>query len=149
MGICDIEYNWFTSYLTSRKQLVRIDNCESTAKEVTVGVPQGSLLSVLLFKLFVNDMHKSLKFSTGILYADDTTIFIISKSVRFLITKMQFKLNSISHWLKLNRLKVNVKKTKSVLFNREGLSPNIHLEIDDEEIEAVKEYKLLGIHLDS
>ena len=47
----------------------------SEKREVTFGIPQGSILGPLPFILYVNELHKSLKHSYSILLADDTNIF--------------------------------------------------------------------------
>ena len=92
---------------------------------------------------------KSLRFATSILYADDTTIFIIGNSLRFLRIKMQSDLNSLSEWLNVNSLKLNVARTKAVIFNAEGLFPQVTLEIDHQMIECVTEFKFLTLILDN
>ena len=81
IGICDKELQWFTNYLTNRRQLVQLGGCLSDMATIAVGVPQGSLLGVLLFEILINDVVKSLKFCSSILYADDTTLFLIGRSV--------------------------------------------------------------------
>ena len=55
-GANDLSLKWFGSYLTERKQIVRINGCCSTSKQLFQGVPQGSILGPILFLLFVNDM---------------------------------------------------------------------------------------------
>ena len=93
-------------------------------------------------------MCKCLKFSNAILYADDTTIFIVGHSLKFMKTKMHHDLAWLSEWLRLNNLKLNVRKTKCILFNKQGLLPNVHLMIDNEEIQTVETFKFLGVYLD-
>ena len=76
------------SYMRNRRQFTRIDKNVSEFCKLNVGVQQGSLLGVLLFQLVINDLPGCLKFSTSILYADDTTIFVYGKSIRFLKLKI-------------------------------------------------------------
>ena len=125
-----------------------INNESSNLENISVGVAQGSLLGVLLFKLYINDIHTSLRYCNSILYADDTTIFVVGKYLRFLRTKMQFDLDKLYEWLKVNRLKLNVAKTKSMVFSREGLNPNVELIIDKQYIETVSSFKFLGVIFD-
>ena len=149
LGINGSELDWLTSYLSLRKQHVEIENFCLENIDVDVGIPQGSLLRVLLFQLHINDLPKSLRYCSSILYADDTTIYLIGNSLRFMKLKVQHDLNQLSAWLRLNCLKLNVKKTKLLLFNREGLKLYIDLEVDGESIEMVFELKFLGITLDA
>ena len=81
LGVGDVELDWFRNYLNNRMQCVTINKSVSPLREVNTGVPQDSLLGVLLFQLTVNDMHKCLRFSKSVLYADDTTIPLSGNSV--------------------------------------------------------------------
>ncbi len=68
---------WHTilwSYLTSRKQYVDKDDVKSEMLMVTTGVPQGSILSPLLFIIYVNDIANASNLFKFIIYADGTTL---------------------------------------------------------------------------
>ena len=93
-------------------------------------------------------MFQCLRYCLSILYADDTTIFLVGHSLKFLKLKVQSDLANMSMWLRLNNLKLNVQKTKCVIFNHEGLFPNVELMVDDEVIEVVPAFKFLGVILD-
>ena len=80
LGVHDLELQWFTSYLTNQSQFTMMNGVESNMKKANTGVPQGSLLGVVLFQVIINDMYKCLRYSTCILYADDTTIYVIGRS---------------------------------------------------------------------
>ena len=148
MGVEGVALDWFRDFLTNRKHYVAINNCKSDQKTMDIGVAQGSTLSVLLFQLLINDLPKCLKFCTGILYADDTTIFVIGRSLKFLRMKMNKNLENLSDWLSVNRLKLNVKKTKVVLFNKENLNPHVDITFEGMEIECLQQFRFLGVLLD-
>ena len=75
-GIRGNMHKWFKSYLSFRVQFVEYNNCHSDNKQITHGVPQGSILGPLLFILYINDFSKASDLLFSILFADDTSVFI-------------------------------------------------------------------------
>ena len=73
-GIRNSTLNWFRSYLTNRTQYIEIDGIKSNSRALLTGVPQGSILSPLLFIIHMNDINKVSSKFDFILYADDTTM---------------------------------------------------------------------------
>ena len=74
--------DWFSSYLSNRKQYVIYNNEKSTMEKLTCGVPQGSILGPLLFILYVNDIVNTSSVLDFVLFADDTTILYFMKILR-------------------------------------------------------------------
>ena len=70
-GICN---NWFSSYLSNRKQYTQVNDHRSSLKEITCGVPQGSILGPILFLTYINDISNSRELNL-LSFADDTTIY--------------------------------------------------------------------------
>ena len=79
-GIRGIALQWFKDYLTNRKQYVSFNNYSSCFKDITCGVPQGSILGPLLFILYVNDIVNCSEVLYFIPFADDTNIFYSCKN---------------------------------------------------------------------
>lgn len=152
-GVRGKELLWFKNYLTDRKQCVVINGTTSNYLPVRSGVPQGSILGPLLFCLFINDIS-NLKLSEKTklcLYADDTAIFCKSKSENELQCLAQSQFEIICKWLKLNKLILNVSKTKVMLFGRKCKMKNAKLDLyyDEHKLEKVDTFKYLGVVLDS
>ena len=74
-GIKDEALLWFNTYLTNRKQQVKINNSNSDFKHISCGVPQGSILGPLLFLLFINDLPLCTNDVFTDFYADNTTLY--------------------------------------------------------------------------
>ena len=78
-GITGIENKWFKSYLKNRTQCVSVNGTISDPNTILSGVPQESILGLLLFLLFINDMSDSIINPTVDMYADDTLICFLSQ----------------------------------------------------------------------
>lgn len=118
LGIRGIALEWFTSYLTERKQKVCLGDYESTLAEVAFGVPQGSVLGPTLFLLYVDGLC-SLKLDNAQIYAyaDDTAIIFLGKSWKEAYSAAEVGMQKVTRWLQHNLLTLNVKKTKVLNFS--------------------------------
>ena len=74
-GVRGVMQHWFKSYLSNRKQQVSIKNCSSSMLNITLGVPQGSVLGEVFFLLYTKDMYRSSNQMRFVHFADDTTVF--------------------------------------------------------------------------
>ena len=116
-GIRDNSLKLFESYLDNRTQYVCIDNISSSTSPKHNGVPQGSILGPLLFLIYVNDMAVSSKLFNFIMYADDTTLLSTLRIDTFDLTIINKELEEIFRWLTANKLSLNVRKTKYMIFH--------------------------------
>ena len=94
-GIRGLPHEWFSSYITNRKQYVKIGNVESSLKTITCGVPQGSTLGPLLFLLYINDLPRSSKKLTFRIFADDTNMFYSTRDPEQLQSIINEELGSL------------------------------------------------------
>ena len=149
-GIRDVAFSWFKSYLTNRKQFVHLYGIDSKIKNITCGVPQGSVLGPLLFQLYINDLpniSKKLKFY---LFADDTNIYFEASDLVLLEKIVNKELQKLYEWLCLNRLSLNISKTNFVIFHAINKpNNNVTILINKQAIHEVKYVKYLGILIDS
>ena len=98
-GFRGVINDWFRSYLTDRKQKVVINGFESESKNLLHGVPQGSVLGPILFLIYINDLHRCIKYSTTYHFADDTNLLHISNDYKSLQCKVNYDLFSLHKWL--------------------------------------------------
>ena len=113
-GIGGPALDWFSSYLTGRQQYIELDGVSSDLLPLSTGVPQGSILGPLLFLIYMNDMPNASEAFKYILYADDTTLFNTIQISVGAPLDINNQLAKISDWLAVNKLSLNVKKTKFV-----------------------------------
>ena len=115
--IWDIALQWFKSYLDNRKQYVYINGEASQLKDVTCGVPQGSVLGPLLFLIYINDLPNISKVLWLFLFADDTNIYYEAESHGKLEQVINKELKKLDTWLVVNRLSLNIDKTNFIMFH--------------------------------
>ncbi len=108
---------WLSDFLVGRVIKVNIDGFHSSEIHPKAGVPQGSVLSPLLFIIYVNDMpdpkHRQ---STKSQFADDMGLWAISKNPRIAATLLQKDLDKLARWCARWRIKLNPEKTKCIVF---------------------------------
>ena len=114
-GITGTALNWFESYLSNRKQFVRIGNHDSEMINISSGVPQGSILGPILFLIFFNDLPNSTLLKI-LLFCDDTTILASGKNLNELVEFVNFELQKISQWFRANDMSLHPCKTKFTVF---------------------------------
>ena len=111
------------SVLTSRKEnsLSVYKNNMSSIKEILTGVPQGPVLGWLLFLIYINDLHKSIRFSKTYHFADDTIIIKSNPLLDRLSKQVNKSLSHLTNWLRAKKLSFKVKKTEPVIFRPQKL----------------------------
>ena len=149
-GIRGLASHWLTSYLSSRKQYVCIENdvC-SNDKTILCGVPQGSILGPILFLLYINDLPNisdKLKF---ILFADDTNIFYTDKNISIVHKVLNVELEKLNLWFKVNKLSLNIDKTNFMVFSNSNIDNCESIKINGIIINRVYVTKFLGVLIDS
>lgn len=116
-GIRGKSPDWFKSYLNDRKQFVSINGHSSSLCNIKHGVNQGSVLGVLLFLLYINDLPNISKLLNFFLFADDTNIYFESDNATDLSKTINKELRKVKSWIDCNKLVINIDKTNYVLFH--------------------------------
>ena len=122
-GLRGLAFHWLETYLSKRKQFVVINDTQSDISDLyEYGVPQGSVLGLILFLLFINDLHKSLNNIVIKLFADDTNCFISDKDFNSLKRLAEIELSKLQKWINANKLTINFdpKKSSNCIFKPKG-----------------------------
>ncbi len=150
LGIKNNELNWFTNYLSNRQQCTVINNVYSDYMQISVGVPQGSILGPLLFICFINDLPNVIAQSKIVLYADDTAILYNAKTSSEVNTVLNEEISHVASWMYRNKLTVNASKTKVMMFGSQRKTKNCVLDVNlnNVKLEQVSAFKYLGLWFD-
>lgn len=136
------------SFLVNRKFRAKIQKTYSTVRTLEAGVPQGSVLSPILYSLFTRDIPKTPKSQLAV-YADDTAILARSKSPALLNRYLQDATTAIELWMSKWLIKVNPEKSSALFVTRKRIQPTTHVKMFGENINWVKQVKYLGVMFDS
>ena len=153
-GIRGLAQAWFASYLKNRKMRSKCTP-ESTGKveyssyyQVDHGTPQGSCLGPLLFIIFTNDFHLTIKNANSLLFADDTTLYQSHRKLSYLKWMMEEELKCTMDWFRANQLTLNLSKTVCILFSHNPKITSIELNLDTIQLTSVEYTKFLGMWVD-
>lgn len=124
LGISKTLLTWITSFLSNRKQKVKIQDTLSDYQSVISGVPQGSVLGPTLFLIYINDLTDNIKNSQIYLFADDAKIFNYSENSHLL----QTDLDILHKWAQSWQLKINYDKCASLYLGHKNPKHNYTFE---------------------
>ena len=153
-GVNGTALAWFSSYLTNRNQYVELNSVKSSLLPIKTGVPQGSILGPLLFLIYMNDIPQASSYFDFILFADDTSLksFINTRISNITKNHISYSINlelaKVNDWLAVNKLSLNVKKTKFMVFHttQKNILPYVpELEIGGVSIDRVSNFNFLGL----
>ena len=106
-------------------------------QNINCGVPQGSLLGPVLFIIYINDFCKSSDVLSFILFADDSNLFYSNKNPNTLVNVVNSELSKVTQWIRVNKLSLNLQKTKYMLFSNSIDTLPMDIMFDDTALEVV------------
>ena len=142
------------SYLHERIQTVYMEGKYSEFRDITVGVPQGSILGPLLFCIYINDLSLQISDPDAILelFADDSTLHTASNDINEIHNTLQNSINEVQDWCEHNRMILHPDKSKSMIITtrqkRQLYDLKLNLTIHNLPIEQVHHHKVLRIIID-
>ena len=133
------------SYLSDRFQRVRINASFSSWKDISSGVPQGSILGPHLFNIYSNDLFLFLLLDIAN-YADDNSLFSCADTIPSVISQLQTDSENLLRWITNNGMKANPDKFHLLLSE---INPEYSVTVDGFEIKNSKYENLVGIKIDN
>ncbi len=137
--------SWIKDFLVNRPQQVKLGHHLSSIRTLSTGLPQGCVLSPLLYSLYTFDCSPIHPENIIVKFADDTTVALITEGNEEAYRDEVLKLEE---WCASNNLALNISKTKELIldFRRNSDAPS-PLYINGERVERVNAFKFLGVHI--
>ena len=138
------------SYLSNRKQRIKLGIERSSWRETVKGVPQGSGLGPLIFNIFINDIFEFITQCRIMNYADDNTIYTFNHNADTVINMLQHDSKIAVKWFADNFMQANPSKFQFIFLNPSRTQGYIEtsLPIFDIHIDRSDQVKLLGVTID-
>ena len=134
-----------SEYLSDRMQRTKVGNSYSSWRQIIFGFPQGSILGVLLFNIYINDLFLSLPDIDMANYADDNSPYELNDSINDVVEKLREDSRYLLEWFERNYLVPNPDKWHLLLGNT---GENLSICIQNNIISNTDNEKILGVYFD-
>ena len=135
------------SYLTNRKQKVKVNESFSEWVNIIIGIPQGSILDPLPFNIFINDLFLAVADHDLCNFADDNT-YKCRRSLEEAQREIENHSIMIVNWFEINDMKMNPEKCHVIVLGNTKIDDDFTVQISNTSITPECEVTLLGITLD-
>ena len=149
-------FNRITNFLQNRQFYISANGTNSKTRSLEKGVPQGCVLSPLLFNIYIDDLFP--KNMAGIregkikyqLYADDGVVWTEGTTTIAKIGRMEEAANQLYYWAVINKMEFSKDKTNIINFSNKKNPTKIEgIYINNFKVQQVQNYKYLGITLEA
>lgn len=150
LAINDISGNmlqFLDNFLKERTFQVKIGQDISECYEMYNGLPQGSVLSPLLYNIMMCDIPTDEYITTSV-YADDCAIWISGNDIEFISDKLQYYLNTLEKWFTKWGFRLSQSKTVPVLFTKKNKFKYPELRLNNTALSFQSKKKFLGMIFD-
>jgi len=141
---------FISNFLSDRLFRVRVGTTLSDLHQQEMGVPQGSILSPVLFCIKINNIAQAVR--QGVddsLFVDDFGISARGRSLASCERQLQLCVNNISKWVTENGFKFSIQKTECIHFHKQrGIFPDPDIRLGNSPIKVSKQVKFLGLIFD-
>ena len=147
-GLAEHSVNLMSSYLSDRRQQIKISSVVSSWAQIKKGVPQGSILGPLLFNVFINDIFYFVEKCILYNYADDNTLSLHTTDFDLLLEGLQHDSKILIDWFSFNCMKANPDKFQAIAVGKRTSLRNPTFNVNNSVISCEDVVKLLGVDID-
>lgn len=134
------------SFLQDRTIAVKISDAISENKSITSGVPQGAVLSPILFNIYVNDFPTTTR-TTLYMYADDTAVATQCKNRQYNCLRLNNCLRAVAEWSEKWKITINPAKSTTMEFSARN-KPDQPIYLNNTLVPTTQQQKFLGVIFD-
>ena len=106
-------WKWIEGFLKDRKARCYLKGPYGLFFYTSVGLPQGSVISPILFIIFLQDIFKEIS-TNGVKYADDGINWVTGRDIKELSKAVEEDLEKIYSWTRKWRMKINIEHDKNL-----------------------------------
>ena len=139
--------------INDRELFGQFGGIEIGSKITNKGLPKGSILSPILFNLYISDiifqLHHNCKFLS---FADDILIYSSNTEVEMIIRELSDSAQDINDWLKSLKLSISFEKSRLMFFSKDGREfreNSCYIQFDNCILNNCNFIKYLGVYIDS
>ena len=149
MGISGRFYNWVLDFLSERKFRVKVGPEISDEYDIVNGIPQGSVISPVLFNIMINGIFMNLDRRICLsLYADDRAIWIRGRDNASVLKKIKEAILKVEQWSYNWGFKISTSKSCYMYLTRKKKIEERTILLYGQPMEKVKEFLYLGMWVD-
>lgn len=141
--------NFIFNLFIGRSISIRLAGVSDSRRTVWKGVPQGSVLSPLLYDVYTRDLDEAITGCNILQYADDLLVYSSHKCIDQATNTLQSDLDGIQQWMANNNLALSPTKCSFLIFSRKRVVPEVNILINQVVIPKVDEVMFLGKKFDS
>lgn len=143
LGLPTHTCHWIKDFLSNRPQSVKLGPHTSTSRTLSIGSPQGCVLSPMLYTLYTTDCRPTHPSNTIVKFADDTTV--VGLITRGDESAYRDEVQRLSEWCSANNLVLNTTKTKEIILDFRRLKTDpAPIYINGDRVEMVHTFTFLG-----
>ncbi|CAG2201657.1 unnamed protein product [Mytilus edulis] len=147
-GIKGKIWKWVHSFLNNREAVININNTKGELFKTHTGLPQGSVLSPILFNIFIADIFQTV-LAQKCKFADDATIWHTGEDINILQQDLQTDIDKVNEWSNKWRMKLSVEKTEYCIFSKSiQNTTSVLLKLGNGTLKHNNNPKILGVTLD-